>query len=757
MIYILTSTKTILKADVRPQESKLGDSVAKGVLNLKLKQQLTSESFSEQGRYLEVAAIAAYVSLNGLDQRHRYRASINLVSMQSEAFNFTQGSSSSGLGYALAVFDSWWRLVLKKSGGFEHPIFATGQVLTSGQVRPISHLSDKIQSTCEFVSTHKPEISQFYLCYPEQNTNDISDAQRRKVTKLGGILVPVTRLQSVLGTLLGDDYDGDPLGRWEPFKGLKSFNYEDSVRFFGRESDVELLYQDLKSTRSVLIFTGASASGKTSIINAGLIPRLERDNPEYYCSSQTYLETLKSDGVLYYVLEQLSIAWDLKSKSITVDDLHRRLEESTTEGVDFLSNIVKDDSKACFIVIDQLEEMLTPPGKLNEKIVAEFKTIQAIVEAFNSLDILVAIKIERLGEFLGCKALHEPKISSLASRLSAENWKAIIQQQAIFSGLSYEIKESGESLDDLILSEVIRTEDSLPMLSFLLEQLYQKAIQRGSNTSLLIFSDYEQLGGLVGAVAYRANEILISEGADEGLAAEFYELFVGYMQESGSFVKSVPITIIELMRPPLRKVIQKFIDADLLIYVDNYEQLPAMTLVSDRLLDEWPELKKWIEKSSDYLIWRNKIEKDFYRWLLVIDNKEDICIDPGIENNHYYWMYLYLKLWVKIDHKNLQERWQEYIDNKINSIKNSPINVIDKSSYKAVIANEIRKKIKGKLYRYMCAKEFLLNDISLLHERGGRENLNPLLDRYLRVSLNELYLKPAGVVIITMLLVFLWS
>jgi hypothetical protein len=106
MLYILTSTETILKVDVRVQESRVGDSNVEGVLNLKLKQSLTAQSFEEQQTYLTASATAAYVSFNKLDQRYRFRASINLSACNNETYNFTQGSSSSGLGYALACFDA---------------------------------------------------------------------------------------------------------------------------------------------------------------------------------------------------------------------------------------------------------------------------------------------------------------------------------------------------------------------------------------------------------------------------------------------------------------------------------------------------------------------------------------------------------------------------------------------------------------------------------------------------------------------------
>ncbi len=747
MIYILTSTQTILKADVRPQESKVGDSVAKGLLHLKLKQQLTSESFIEQEGYLGASAIAAYVSLNGLDQRHRYRASVNLVSMQNEAFNFTQGSSSSGLGYALAVFDSWWRLALQKPGRFKYPIFATGEVLTSGQVNPISHLRDKIRSTCDFVNDNKQEISQFYLCYPAQNTDAISDAQRSEVTELGGILVPVDRLQSLLGMLLSDNYDGDPLGRWEPFKGLHSFSYEDSVRFFGRDKDVERLYRDLKATNGVLILNGTSGSGKTSIIKAGLIPRLERENSDQYWTCETFSEIVKTGGVLNYVLEHLVLAWHLESKNITLDDLHCQFEASITDGLVFLKNVIREEPRPCFLAIDQLEEMLVSSTPANEKIAIEFRTVQTIAEAFSSLEILLAIKSESLGHFLDCEILLEPEITSVTSRLAAEDWRSIVQQQAIFSGLSFERKDGNTSLDDVILSEAIRTPDSLSMVGFLLEQLYQKATERGSNTNILEFSDYENLGGLAGVLANRANELLNASEADEGLISEFFELFVGLTSQSIPYLKSVPKVLIEHARPPLQKQIQGFIDANLLVSIGSSEHNPTLRLVSDRLLDKWAELKEWIEQSNEYLLWRNRIEHDFSRWQVERNNTED----NNTEENHYYWMFVFLKQYIKFQNKDWQQRWQAYIDAKIVNAQKLPVDVVEKTVPQVVMANTLRRQFHESLIHNL-----LLSDLPLTFKGLEFSNINPVLKRYLDKSLRAKVYQ-YFVILIGVLLVYLWN
>ena len=94
-------------------------------------------------------------------------------------------------------------------------------------------------------------------------------------------------MPNLLGELLGKSYDGDPLVRWEPFKGLKSFDYEDSVRFFGRDKDVDRLYDDIKKNNGLLIVAGASGTGKSSLIKAGLITRLEQENNQLHWAYTT--------------------------------------------------------------------------------------------------------------------------------------------------------------------------------------------------------------------------------------------------------------------------------------------------------------------------------------------------------------------------------------------------------------------------------------------------------------------------------------
>ncbi|WP_019029047.1 SEL1-like repeat protein [Colwellia piezophila] len=611
MIYILTNTTTVLQTEVRPQESQIGDPSVKAQLNLTLKRKLTPQSFQDQQRYLNSSAIAAYVSLNKLDQRQRFRAGINLTTQNDDSFNFSQGSSSSGLGYALALFESWWRVVLKKPGKFEFPIFATGEILTSGHVLPISHICEKIDSVCAYVEKNQDRFTQFSICYPIQNDDDITKEQRKKIADLGGVLLTVTRLQNLIGELLDDSYDGDPLGRWAPFKGLSSFDYEDSVRFFGRSKDVNRLYEDLKQNQGLLIVSGASGTGKSSLIKAGLIPKLEQVSNQFSWAYTTPSKVPENIGIIGFLLEELNKAWQLEQKGLSITELILTFASSPRKAIETISTIVDDKTPPCLIYFDQFEEVFSQP---NENIVSTLKALNDLANQLKPLDIVLAIRNEYLGRLLDNQALSSPVISNVASQLELDDWQAIIHEQSAFSGITFEHDSEGGVLDKVIIDEASKTPFALPMVEFLLEQLYLKATLENPNATELKYQHYQELGGLTGAIAYRATQVLKDNKANEKLIAQLFDAFVGLNGEFLPYAKHVDLNKLEVDSPQLYKLAQQFIDANLIVSANNTSADTMIKLVHDSLFNNWNELKEWVTKNKDYLEWRYSVDGQFLRW-----------------------------------------------------------------------------------------------------------------------------------------------
>ena len=611
-VYILTSTETILEVSARPQESHVGDPEAKGILKLQLKESLTSNAFEEQQKYLSTAATAAYVSLNKLDQRQRYRASINLLPINSKSFNFLEGSSSSGLGYALAMFKAWWESVLHKTETFNYPVFATGEILPSGQVNAIGHLAEKIAALCTYVENNRSSIDRFYICYPESNDGEISANERKRIQDLGGIICPVGRLQNVLGSLLRDTYNGDPLGRWQPFKGLSSFNYEDSVRFFGRDKDIERLYYDLQQNNGLLIVSGPSGAGKSSLIKAGLIPKLESYNKNLRWASTTPSDLINS-SVLDFILEQLIIAWSLTPEETILDDLKKAFEVSIDSGVSLLTANLTSKPTRCLLYFDQYEEVFSQSSETVESITLNLRLIDELAKKLENLDIVLALRNEYLGRLLDNQVFRSPIISNVTSQLSSQSWYDIVHEQAAFSGISFEENDEGQSLDNIIIEEALKIPFALPMVEFLLEQLHLYSEKKEDSQKVLAISDYQTLGGLSGAIAYRASEVFSKSNCLEK-SNKLFSIFVGLNSEYLPFGKQVNLSEIKEEDHNLYMLIQDLINANIIVSYQNSKQQAVAQLAHDSLFQYWDALKEWIAIHTDYLNWRYSIDGQYAQW-----------------------------------------------------------------------------------------------------------------------------------------------
>ncbi|NER81304.1 MAG: ATP-binding protein, partial [Leptolyngbya sp. SIO1D8] len=132
-----------------------------------------------------------------------------------------------------------------------------------------------------------------------------------------------------------------------PYKGLKKFEPEDSQRFFGRDQLLAGLVNDLEST-SILLLMGASGSGKSSVVRAGLIPWLQQKWGNQFVSLmltpdhdpfESLYGSLLGRG---YAQAQAQIA-----RAASVDTLGQ------------VVNALKSSNEFWLIFIDQFEELFT--------------------------------------------------------------------------------------------------------------------------------------------------------------------------------------------------------------------------------------------------------------------------------------------------------------------------------------------------------------------------------------------------------------
>jgi hypothetical protein len=105
---------------------------------------------------------------------------------------------------------------------------------------------------------------------------DLTDDREDKIKRLLSALV-----QIALDAQGGFDWDASR----PPFPGLLAFQKEDAAVYFGRDDEIRRLIERLEARRSrggakLIALLGSSGSGKSSLLRAGVIPRLKRATPE---------------------------------------------------------------------------------------------------------------------------------------------------------------------------------------------------------------------------------------------------------------------------------------------------------------------------------------------------------------------------------------------------------------------------------------------------------------------------------------------
>ncbi|MGQ0445377.1 MAG: nSTAND1 domain-containing NTPase, partial [Beijerinckiaceae bacterium] len=182
-----------------------------------------------------------------------------------------------------------------------------------------------------------------------------------------------------------------------PYPGLLRFDQEYAPVFFGRECDVdEIIAKMLESTGRIVIVSGASGTGKSSLIDAGVWRALIRDNRIAGSQDWIWLRIQPGDSETPFA----SLAWGLKQAfpkiAMRPPDLAKVLEEKQDELQQLLIKHLAGDQEL-ILFIDQLEELFTR-GFGASRIQAFLDTIVAVTAIKRSrLRVLATVRNEFLG------------------------------------------------------------------------------------------------------------------------------------------------------------------------------------------------------------------------------------------------------------------------------------------------------------------------------------------------------------------------
>jgi WD40 repeat protein len=457
----------------------------------------------------------------------------------------------------------------------------------------------------------------------------------RQARFLGKAIFPVRIAPCDSGPILGDIQEGDLVADpdsghrqlWEglqragldpatmlhydpsrpPYPGLQALQEADAAVFFGRDEDISGGLDALASLRRtngarLLLLLGASGSGKSSLLRAGLLPRLRRD-PQSWAVVEPFRPGERPFDELASALVAAGSRLGLEAEGDAVRDLVRSADPKALLGLlDELGTTAGCREGAALLVIDQAEELLGPAAEA-----ASFLTLlRGTLEAAGGRVMAVAtLRSDLLGSLQNHPVLEDlayatRTIDPLPRRALPE----VIEGPAEVAGL-----DIGPGLTSRLIEDAA-TADALPLLAFTLHELYRR--RRGGVLDLDL---YDKLGGLEGSVRRAADGLIQSLDPDPAALTTLRDVFVGSLVRSDDDGKIVRrLAFRDELPADALPLLQHFVDARLLVAGRDARGRETLEVAHEALLRTWPRLRAWLEEDHERLRLREACRRAALAW-----------------------------------------------------------------------------------------------------------------------------------------------
>ncbi len=374
-----------------------------------------------------------------------------------------------------------------------------------------------------------------------------------------------------------------------PYKGLRAFSEADAAEFFGRDRLVDRMVQHLHRdgpAGRLLVAVGPSGSGKSSVVRAGLLPALRAGR---VTGSQRWFVTTMVPGA--HPFEELEsalarVATDRTSgwaEALVADE--RGIARAAKQ-------LLPEETSELVIVVDQFEELFTLC--LDEGVQRRF--VRALAEAVTDPRSRVRLIVAIRADFWD-RPLRHPELAALfgdaaqvVGPLAADELERAIVEPAARVGADFE-----PGLVSQIIADVADQPGALPMLQYALTELFERHA-----SGLLLLDTYRHLGGVVGALARRAEELYAEAHADRQDAIR--RLFLRLVSQ-GEGTEDTRRRVLRSELPSdqgTQAAIDAFGDARLLSFDrDPLTREPTVEVAHEALLREWPRLRSWLDEDRD--------------------------------------------------------------------------------------------------------------------------------------------------------------
>ncbi|MGJ3240822.1 MAG: protein kinase domain-containing protein [Anaerolineae bacterium] len=401
--------------------------------------------------------------------------------------------------------------------------------------------------------------------------------------------------------------DTGPIELRNPYKGLKAFKEGDARDFYGRETLIKSLIKSMGADGMMgrfMAVVGPSGSGKSSVVRAGLIPAIRNEQIEGLPTQ--YISTMipgtrpmrALEGAILRVASRASVSL-METIAQNSYDLNEILQDALPENGEML------------LLIDQFEELFTLIS--SEEVRRNFLNVihKALTAENSRLRVIATLRADFFDRPLSYPDWGElfRERTEVIPAMTQTELRAAIEEPAHQSGLSLE-----EGLSGMIIADVSAQVGVLPLLQYTLSELYERR-----NGIELTIEAYQEMGGISGALAKRANEIYNTLQPEQRSLARllFTRLVRVGEREDHTRQRVLMGEIYSLDRnfELMQNTIDTFGKYRLLTFDHEIRtHLPTVEVAHEALIRSWDLLRGWITDNADALRLQMRLSDEAKLW-----------------------------------------------------------------------------------------------------------------------------------------------
>lgn len=569
----------------------------------------------------------------------------------------------------LAVFILWTRLGSPLGKGYRKPdgtLYQSGteyeydMMMTSfkekGSPKILAYVKDEplskrvallgsdtqIQETVQQHAALKSFIKEHFY--------DEGSGSHYAYTQFGGDVSFEARLKSHLTNLiLGLLGENVSLSKWNgnPYVGLKSYERKDTEVYFGHEKTkteiMETVLSQIAEGKSPsVILLGESGSGKSSLVQAGLIPLLDYVEGHKFVTHKIVPSLLGEQLYDGFVELFLSLYPEIAMTPVS-DELRAGIKTDYNFAHLKFALQHTQTKQQPVLFFDQFEEVFSNTTIPEEQRILFLRLMKGLVDT-KRVFVILSMRNDFYPAFTNYKdfGMLKDNVSKVYDipRMGPMEYSLIVKEPTKLAGVEWEINQHGQSLQDIVVNHAIKL-GHLPLIQFALYELYNKR----SENNCITFASYDAIGGLKGAFLSFVNDFYAHLTNEEQTAFKDVlsrTLTISYVNTECVVRKTALMSDLTLSNTH-RTLLKKLVDAHIFVSDRNAQGEATITLAHEMLIESWPVVKDWCEQQSSFLHQNEHYEKLANHWTSNRCPKTELIQERSLLLEAEFFMYKHEK------------------------------------------------------------------------------------------------------------------